>query len=646
MSKVRSINYRRVMPFTRLLSLTILWLLLTSFIGAEQAQARMTLDPDPGPMPANLRNALETCDEPPNTQTPGFVQWIAQAGSPATTVLSVPYGTSSVNLEFHLSAAVCLIPTRATHTSHKIEAAYPEGTSGAAGKQIFLNYPPNPPQGLYRHGAIGFNYAPPGGFTASGDHYITLSSRGINRFSNGDFRCTKNGAVASSLTDYNSCPMDTHVFLIRVNVDPPPTLSCTAIDPAGGIETGQPPFDMRVSFKNAAGASSLTGATNLRFTLGSTPAQSYSAVPYSPNPLPAGGTATSQYRPINTPPPGRYSVTMEVTGGNSPGGVLNCPDLLVRSKPYFRVYGGDVLAGMSGFGTCVPTPGGGIFAYNDGTGGGAATQLAAQAMSWIDGFSNAAGRPSSGPHARSPRGLSFSNIVNVDPPGPSKMGGGFGSMPCNKDYYETLAALPPAEVTGMGNSENANSSAVGKYYSRTGPLRLVGSGAIVAGEKKVIYVQGDVLIDQDIAYNTTGWNSENIPSFMLIVKGNIYIEKGVTRLDGIYIAQPDGASGGNIYTCARRVLPGNTGALPALDDSFYSFCNNQLVVNGTFIAEQIHLLRTVGTLRNGSNGEPAASPGIAEVFNFSPEVWMGPSVLPEPSGGTDYEAITSLPPIL
>jgi len=136
----------------------------------------------------------------------------------------------------------------------------------------------------------------------------------------------------------------------------------------------------------------------------------------------------------------------------------------------------------------------------------------------------------------------------------------------------------------------------------------------------------------------------------LIVKGNIFIAPNVTRLDGVYVAQPDDdASKGNIYTCAG-----------ATQINILDKCSTQLTINGSFIAQQIHYGRTVGTVEKSLKANPTepnedpGSPNIAEIFNFSQEMYLAPqpAILSTINGSTGsgstklYDSITSLPPIL
>lgn len=87
----------------------------------------------------------------------------------------------------------------------------------------------------------------------------------------------------------------------------------------------------------------------------------------------------------------------------------------------------------------------------------------------------------------------------------------------------------------------------------------------------------------------------------MIATGNIYISPNVTELDGVYTTQPlSVAAGGKIYTCSPPLA-----SLTATDNipaSFianaYTGCSNQLTVYGSFVANQVVMMRTFGSLRD------------------------------------------------
>src|SRR5690606_32751320 len=107
-----------------------------------------------------------------------------------------------------------------------------------------------------------------------------------------------------------------------------------------------------------------------------------------------------------------------------------------------------------------------------------------------------------------------------------------GAMHCATNFMdlrsENAQQINNSSPT-VGNLPN------GESYYEGDVLNL--SGGNFTG-RKVLYVSGDVVINSNIEYNTSPWGSvENIPNFTLVVDGNIFINRNVTQLDGLYVAQ-------------------------------------------------------------------------------------------------------------
>lgn len=224
-------------------------------------------------------------------------------------------------------------------------------------------------------------------------------------------------------------------------------------------------------------------------------------------------------------------------------------------------------------------------------------------------------------------------------------GGDSGVLMCIPNYYGDTQEAGVTPVNGGRLSEIANS--------------LI--NPIPNGQRKVLLVNGDLFIDKDIKYENTSWNSVSaIPNVTVIVKGNIRIDKDVTQLDGIYVAQPKNSDSGNnpsdgglIYTCSLTDEP-----YPIRD--LRDNCGKQLVINGSFISKKVIFHRTKGSVRcmellpatvpctPAEPNEEASSDNIAEVFNFSPEAYLTPlsSKLETSAPYQKYDYITSLPPVL
>jgi hypothetical protein len=310
--------------------------------------------------------------------------------------------------------------------------------------------------------------------------------------------------------------------------------------------------------------------------------------------------------------------------------------VIIANQPYLKVFGGDVSAGnglATAPSTCTNNPNAAVVSWNKRAAGsyaGAGAQYAVYALKTITDFSSAQNLTGG---AAEPAGLSFANTTTNVAIG--NFGGNWGTANCIPDYYSrkpaSTSAFPPS----------VSSMVTGAYYSNASTT-LTG-GNVNPGNNISVYVNGDLFISSDITY-TGAWNLNNMPLFELVVRGNIYISSNVHRLDGVYIAQKNGATGGTIYTCATSATP-----LVLTGGAFYNTCNSKLVINGAFVANSVQFLRTASSLSQSNSGEISSDVGAgtngAEVFNFNPTLWM---VQPLDTSGTvdNYDAITSLPPVL
>ncbi len=339
--------------------------------------------------------------------------------------------------------------------------------------------------------------------------------------------------------------------------------------------------------------------------------------------LPAGTfPAEATFGPIGpTNQTGRWQVSWTYT--DISGATLTCQDpadiLTVANKPYVAVYGGDVAVGNSPTieTSCYTNVEGGAYGWSNYTTNfrGAGAQYAVMALGTIQEFASSLG-------TNTPDKLVFAN-VDYGPADPAHdvaaglYGGMFGATNTPCDFLSDI-----------------------NVASQNGPSMTV-PASIPAGET-VQYAKGDVYINNNVVYGTTSWGSNlaAIPSYKLVVEGDIYIDNDVSQLDGLYVAltNEDGDSGGNIYTCATSQGNDVKPATPG----FYDTCRTKLTVNGAFVAKQLHLQRTIGTLGQSTTDTPAAN-NAAEVFNYTPELW-----LPRNStvGTGRYMSITGLPPIL
>lgn len=270
----------------------------------------------------------------------------------------------------------------------------------------------------------------------------------------------------------------------------------------------------------------------------------------------------------------------------------------VGQRPYFHVYGGDVNANTS-FMPCTAANTTTIRAFNNGgsyTGSG--SQLASIARGTIEGFTSAS------ISTQRPFGLTFANTT-----------GGWGG-----NYRGTLDCIPDTTLPLYGGSN-------------------VVSG-VIAGQDWRNYGNQDVYITGNVTY-PAAFSLANIPSLKIITNGNIYISSGVGQVNGIFMAK------GKIFTCA--VANGAGGLRSPTPQEMEDNCESQLRVNGSLIANQVKLLRIVGSAGYAPL-DPRSGGGLAtaaELLRYTPDNWIRDMVTPPPTP-TDapIESIVNLPPIL
>jgi hypothetical protein len=347
---------------------------------------------------------------------------------------------------------------------------------------------------------------------------------------------------------------------------------------------------------------------------------------------------------------GRYVVSWGITGsegigtGGCGGDASNPQDRFkVTDKPYFDVKNGDVSAGS---GMATGATGGtnctqvgrdkkaGIVSWNQRAAGnyaGAGTDYAALALNHLQDFVT-------GQHSNSlrPDGLAFANTPNNDTHGSriNHSAGFFGGLflpgfGCTDNYWQ----YAPNSTVDRGN---VHTYVKGGHVTIDGNGDGISGGTVNNGQKITYFVNGDVYINSPIKFSGSYSSTKQIPSFTVVVKGNIYIANDVSRLDGFYVAEPkSNGSGGKIFDCSSG--PFQSGVPSMFNTNLYDTCNHHLTVNGAFAAKQVWLLRTAGTVSTTS----------AETFNYTPEIWLQHPFNGNFNGRPDrYDAISSLPPVL
>ena len=329
-----------------------------------------------------------------------------------------------------------------------------------------------------------------------------------------------------------------------------------------------------------------------------------------------GSVISGTVNPGVTNNTGTYTVRYGISGALGP---ITCTGTFtVTDHPYSNTPGGSTGTGagmtIGGVDCAVPAdPKGGLVGWNKEAAGGyagAGTQYAALALGHIQDFATAQDGP--GGTSSNPSKLAFANTAAGDVNLSNGLFGGlYGGSACTHDYFAGATHVQNGDVT-------------------------IGGQTIANGTSKAIYVKGNVYINGNITFSGTYANTGEIPSYDIIVEGNIYIAPNVSRLDGLYVAEPTSATnGGIIYTCAPAPFTAQ-----ALNQTLYANCHgNSLSVNGSLVARQVWLLR--------ANGSISSNP--AEMVTFTPEVWLAtpPDTVSGSGAASDtYDAITSLPPVL
>ncbi len=426
-----------------------------------------------------------------------------------------------------------------------------------------------------------------------------------------------------------------------------------AIDPGTGNVFSPSPqpgesFKIRFSFTYSGGSKGVTpnSATNPMTITGfySNPSAPYTYT----NPTTVWDSPVQPGQPA-----GIYTETMYVSGvGMAPN---PCPpvDIVVANHPYLKSFGNDVQVG-SGFtsgASCTQSTAANaqIHAYINGDlatyGGGSSVEYAAMAIGVIgggapsDGFASASQR---GSPPKAPIGLTLANS------GVAGYGGNLGtdSARCMPDYFGTTQDTGISVNNSVPNGTAVNLASVADpgqslYNMLPGATLYMPQSAGNFTKHHTVFVNGDVFIKGDITYGP-GWaTTDQIPAFTLIVKGNIYISSTVSTLDGLYIAQPSSGAKGEIYTCRK-----STDGSQIPDATLFADCDNQLTVHGAFIAKTVKLLRTHGTINQATPADGRTGSQAAEVFDFSPEIYMSHPVLkPSSAASYNWNSVSGLAPV-
>lgn len=281
--------------------------------------------------------------------------------------------------------------------------------------------------------------------------------------------------------------------------------------------------------------------------------------------------------------------------------------VIVAKRPSVHFMGGDISVGnpyQQTTGSCALRSGtGGIYTVASDTDNGSVTEYAAFVRGLIQ-FQQSAGhgfgtgsRPAAASSAFEARlrmqQLGFANTADG--------GNGVGELggdECMTDYYAKFSSQIQPRTNG--GSPNISLSGMDDERLHFGGNRRIVSANIRDGASILIVVEGDVFIDDDITYQSSGGygSVDDIPSVAIIAGGDIIINESVDRIDGILISKQ------TLHTCSDR-----SGALSSND------CNEQLTINGMVMTERLNLRRTFGAQKPNTD-QPA------ELFNYGTELFF------------------------
>ncbi len=311
----------------------------------------------------------------------------------------------------------------------------------------------------------------------------------------------------------------------------------------------------------------------------------------------------------------------------------------VVNKPYVRFYGQDVFAGGN-FPNDTQTNGG-IDANYRATGVGSGVEYAAFALGGIDRFASN--------NMKTDGAFDLLNFAST----PTK--GNFGAEHIATDYFANMPLnVRTLPATGSVDISSVNNESV--YYN--GDVSIDASSPLAPGTSRTLFVDGDVVIRNNIAYTNWGTDINAIPNFRLFVKGNIYIASNVGQIDGLLVAQPtDDPNTGQLHTCtkpdgspASLTIRGTASNNSNPADPNYGECSGKLTINGAVVAQKVKWLRTFRTLSDALSGglEPYNGTNASELINASSELYFGRPADPPTGGGTSgkYDSYQALPPIL
>ncbi len=163
---------------------------------------------------------------------------------------------------------------------------------------------------------------------------------------------------------------------------------------------------------------------------------------------------------------------------------------------------------------------------------------------------------------------------------------------CLPDYYDQLSQKLDTGVPVISSAATLQTTVSSASSSNPQIINYSGTSVptlTVPAGKRVIIVSSastDVTVSGNITI------SDASSAFTLVRRGNLIINSGVNRLDGMYIAQP------TVSTSSPYAITPNTGIIQTCNTQPVSIsdCASSLKVNGALIAQRLKLYRTYGSI--------------------------------------------------
>lgn len=342
--------------------------------------------------------------------------------------------------------------------------------------------------------------------------------------------------------------------------------------------------------------------------------------------------------PSTALPGSKICDTITITSPTDPGYFANAADksatgcVIIAKTPYVHVLGGDTYVGGNfaainaacNNSAKVTTTG---RLLSDGSTAGSGGEYNVFASGNISGFgSSGSAIVGTGSLGAANRQLTFANSE----PDATKLGYFGETQHCITDYIPLFSG---AALMAGGSTVNVGTRGANGSWHVTGDLNISGTmpAGTAAGGQQVYYVDGDVNITGDIKYPATYASVADIPSLLIVTKGNVNVTSSTAQIDGVFEVRGDGTTTGIFKTCTPKTEPAAVGGACDLVP---------LTVNGAVSASNFDLFRTAGA----SGATPNDRKQPAETFSLTPEIYLNNALNSVSSSTIKTTTILDLPP--